>query len=118
MKRKCEGKVSLVIILLIVSIAFLQSMIISYVTQKEIVVTITKTDRIVERSGEDISSKYLVYTEEETFENTDSWMHFKFNSSDVQGRLLEGKKYVVKVYGWRIPFFSCYRNIIKIVEKL
>lgn len=113
-----KGQVAIWMIILIAVFGLVSGIIVPAMTQKDVVITVTKTDRIVERNGEDIHSKYLVYTEEETFENTDSWMFWKFNSSDVQGRLLEGNRYRVKVYGWRIPFFSSYRNIVKIKEKL
>lgn len=62
------------------------------------------------------TSKYLVFTENEVFENTDSWTFLKFNSSDIQNKFELKKTYKVKVAGWRIPFLSMYRNIIE-VEK-
>ncbi len=46
------------------------------------------------------------------FENTDSLYNFKYSSSDVYNDLKIGKCYTLRVYGWRIPFFSWYRNII------
>jgi len=84
----------------------------------DVTIKVTKTDRIVESSGSGqdakVTSKYLVYTTSETFENTDTWIFWKFNSSDIQGRLLADKTYKVRVVGWRLPFFSQYRNIVKI----
>jgi len=89
-----------------------------FTSAADITIKVTKTDRIVEStgSGQDakVTSKYLVYTTDETFENTDTWMYGKFNSSDFQGRLIPDKTYKVRVVGWRIPFFSTYRNIVKI----
>lgn len=77
-------------------------------------VTATVTDKTVKRSGE--TDKYLVFTDQETFENTDEWLAGKFNSSDVYGRIKVGKTYKFTVRGWRIPFFSSYRNITEAVE--
>ncbi len=71
-------------------------------------------ERVTVRSGDDPKEKYLVFTENETFENTDSTLFWKFNSSDVQGQLDRGKSYRVLVAGWRISFLSSYRNIIEI----
>lgn len=89
-----------------------------YSSTDDVTIKVTKTDRIVETSGSgkdlSVSSKYLVYTKDETFENTDSWVFGKFNSSDFQGRLITDSTYKVKVVGWRLPFFSTYRNIVKI----
>ena len=89
-----------------------------YGTEEEITITVTDKERIVEASGsgEDatVSSKYLVFTDKETFENTDALFLGKFNSSDIQGRLHKDSTYTVVVYGWRIPFLSSYRNIVEI----
>lgn len=62
------------------------------------------------------TSKYLVFTENEVFENTDSWTFLKFNSSDIQNKFELKNTYRVKVAGWRIPFLSMYRNVIEVQE--
>lgn len=84
----------------------------------DVTIKVTKTDRIVESSGSGkdltVTSKYLVYTTDETFENTDAMFFGKYSSSDFQGKLLPNTTYKVKVVGWRLPFFSTYRNIVKI----
>lgn len=76
--------------------------------------TTTITTKKLEHHGGD--DKYLVFTENEVFENTDSLMFWKFNSSDIYNEMEEGKTYKVKVAGWRIPFLSMYRNIISAEE--
>lgn len=89
---------------------------ISLGTADSLEVTVTKTERITTGSGETLGSKYLVFTETETFENTDSVWYGKWDSSDLHGRLKPGGRYSVKVYGWRLPFFSSYRNIVSATE--
>ena len=79
-------------------------------------VTVKKSERVTTGSGENISNKYLIFTDKGVFENTDSFVEFKFNSSDLYSEIEEGKSYNFKVYGWRIPFFSMYKNVVKIVE--
>lgn len=69
-----------------------------------------------ERVTTDRNSKYLVFTDTETLENTDALFHLKYNSSDIYSELQIGETYKAKVYGWRIPFLSRYRNIVYIVE--
>ncbi len=97
---------------------FLTSCIFSYPiayrgSEATLTITIADKERITVRCGEVISNKYIVFSEKgEVFENTDSILYLKFSSSDVQGHLKIGKEYEVKVAGWRIPFFSTYRNII------
>lgn len=70
-------------------------------------------DRIVDTTTEK-GSKYLIYTDVEVLENTDTWYYIKYNSSDVYNDLKIGKCYDLKVYGMRIPFLSWYKNIVKI----
>ena len=73
-------------------------------------VTIKEKER-VHQSGN--ISYYLVWTEQdEVFQNSDAFWHFKWNSSDLYGEMKEGKTYNCIVYGWRIPILSMYRNIV------
>lgn len=67
-------------------------------------------DKDIKRSGEE--DKYMIYTDQGVFENTDAWLNFKFNSSDVYNDLEEHKYYDIKTQGWRMTFFSAYPNII------
>ena len=60
------------------------------------------------------TSKYMIFTDNESFESTDSFFHSKYNSSDIYGQLNIKCSYEVRIYGWRMPFFSIYRNIIGI----
>lgn len=78
--------------------------------------TVTITEKAVKKH--DKEDRYLVYAKTEdgrtmVFENTDTWLEWKFKSSDVQGSLIIGEKYKVKAYGWRIGMFSMYPNIVK-----
>ena len=76
-------------------------------------VTVTDKDRQVTSSGKNgVSSKYIVFTDKETFENSDSLLRWKFNSSDLQGSLKRDQQYDLKVYGFRNHPFSIYRNIL------
>ena len=44
-------------------------------------ITVTEKERIATGSGENISSKFIIYTKSEVFENTDSWLYSKFNKT-------------------------------------
>ena len=87
---------------------------ITYGTVETVTITIKDEERIVTGSGKSTQSKYLVFTASETFENTDTLLHGKFNASDLQGALDRGQTYCVRVYGFRVPLLSWYRNIISI----
>jgi hypothetical protein len=85
---------------------------ISLLHQETVTDTVVKSERIV--NGE--TSKYLIFGENEVYQNTDSFVLLKFRSSDFYRDIEVGKTYRFKVVGWRIPFFSTYRNIVGFEE--
>ena len=85
---------------------------IHYSTLETVSAVVQDKERITTGSGKDMESKYLIFTDTETFENTDSWLALKFNSSDVYGHIQKGQACDFQVTGFRIPFFSSYRNIL------
>ena len=73
---------------------------------------------VVDTSYSGESDGYLVWVEDENgvqyeLQNEDILLKGKFNSSTIQGKLKEGEKYNITTVGWRIPFFSCYPNIVE-----
>lgn len=81
-------------------------------------ITVTDKERV---NANNAVSKYLIFGTDENgdnkvFENTDSFLRFKFNSSDIYGEMEVGKTYEITVIGYRVPFFSAYENIIEIEE--
>jgi hypothetical protein len=83
-----------------------------YLSSETVEITVKDKERITTGSGENISSKFIIYLENEVFENTDSWLFFKFNSADYQNKLEVGETYKVEVVGWRVPFLSMHRNVV------
>lgn len=84
-------------------------------------ITVTDKERVYEEKGEDTTSKYLVFGDDENgnsmvFENTDMLLRLKFRSSNIQGKLKVGHKYDIEVIGFRFPLFSRYENIIRVTE--
>uniref|UniRef100_A0AAU6W4A6 Uncharacterized protein n=1 Tax=Pseudomonas phage Cygsa01 TaxID=3138529 RepID=A0AAU6W4A6_9VIRU len=72
-------------------------------------VLINKTEQ---RCEEGTKCKYLVFTDQGVFKNTDSkLLEFKWNSSDLYGELVAGKRFHIRYYGVRFGFFSMYPNI-------
>lgn len=82
-----------------------------YYESSEVTFTVTEKERIMDRDGS--GARYLVWSEDETFENVDTLMKGKFNSSDLYGQLKVGETYTCEVYGWRNSYFSSYRNLVK-----
>jgi hypothetical protein len=79
-------------------------------TDSEVECTVSEKERIVKSD----SSKYLIFCEEEVLENTDSLWYWKWNSSDFYRDIKVEEVYTFRVYGWRVPFLSMYKNIINI----
>lgn len=71
-------------------------------------VTFTVTDK--ERDSS--SGKYLIFTENETFRISNSLIKLRFSGSDLYGKIKRDHTYNGQVYGWRIPLFSAYRNLV------
>jgi hypothetical protein len=86
----------------------------SYFGSKEITTTIRGTE-VKRYNGTD---KYLIFTDEGVFENTDAWYRLKFGSSDLQAKAmkLNGNKAKISEYGWRVPLSSSYPNVVGIEE--
>ena len=91
-----------------------------YGTGDNVRITVTDKERITTSSGfgdsKTVGSNYRVYTQKgqdiEVFENTDSWLRLKFASSNLHGLLQKGETYDCTAYGWRVPLFSWYRNLV------
>jgi hypothetical protein len=81
----------------------------SIATHRDETFTVKKSERITESNN---SSRYLIYTEQGVYENTDSLLNGKFTSSDLYNELAAGRTYTCDVIGWRAPFLSWYPNII------
>lgn len=82
---------------------------------KTVTVTGVTTKRVTEKAG--VRDEYLVFTDDETYKNVDSVAYLKFNSSDIQGKLIQGGRFKIDYYGFRVPMLSMYKNITK-VEKV
>ena len=74
--------------------------------------------RITDAQMTKVYQRYMIATEYRPFVNHDCWYRFKFNSGTVQNEAirLKGKMVNIKKYGWRIPLFSEYENVVKIEE--
>lgn len=87
-----------------------------WLTQRSLDNVLIKDKQIVTesetRDGKVIST-YLIYTDHGVFRNDDAGWFLKYNSSDFYGDLDVGKRYRLKVYGWRIPILSMYPNIVR-----
>lgn len=120
MKKGFEGievAVGLIIGAAVIGLFILSSSLsFAYYNEETVTITVKDKERVVDRDGEE--ARYLIWSDTgETFENVDTLIKGKFNSSDLYGQLERGKTYDCIVHGWRNGFFSMYRNIISCTEK-
>ena len=114
MCKKSRVFIEIIILVIVIATIVFASITMSF-NDTEYVVTVTEKERIVS----DDSSRYLIFAEDVqgnviVFENTDSLLRGKFDSSNMQGEIKEGETYVFTVIGYRVPFLSMYQNIIEI----
>jgi hypothetical protein len=78
----------------------------------------TITTKITDAQMTKVDGRFMIATEDRPFVNFDAKYRFKFNSGTVQNDAirLKGKTVEIKKYGWRIPIFSMYENVVKIEE--
>jgi len=114
MKTKTAHKLLIGIGIGVVALIIMLAFAFPYMTMDTATVTVSEKERITTGSGGDISSKFLVYCDGEVFENSDSLAVWKWGSADLQNELKVGQTYKVKVYGWRVPMLSWFRNIVEV----
>jgi len=78
----------------------------------------TVETRITDAQMTKVDGRYMIATEYRPLVNYDVWYRFKWNSGTVQNEAikLKGKVVRIKKYGWRMPLFSRYENVVKIEE--
>ena len=114
MRRSGSGLVDFMLVVAMVAVicGVLYGLLAPFTTRSDVLATVTDKERVTSSDGKTVDSKYLIFTDKEVFEDTDSFILFKFNSSDIYGKIMKDRTYKFKVYGFRVPFFSWYRNVI------
>ena len=79
----------------------------------------TVVTRITDAQMTKVDGMFMIPTEYRPFVNHDAKYRLKFNSGTVQNDAIKfrGKMVKIKKYGWRIPIFSMYENVVKIEEE-
>jgi len=74
--------------------------------------------RITDAQFTKVAGYFMIATEYRPFVNHDAKYRFKFDSGTIQNEAirLKGKEVMIRKYGWRIPLFSMYENVVSIKE--
>jgi len=78
----------------------------------------TITTKITDAQMTKVDGRFMIATEYRPLVNEDAKYRFKFDSGSVQNEAvrLKGRAVRITKYGWRIPFFSIYENVVEIEE--
>lgn len=107
-----------IIIVIIVGLLILAIPIVSIwkaTNSHDVSFTVSKSERVCE-SGKNGTCRYLIYTDQGVYENTDSLWKGKWNSSDLYNQIKPNVKYNCEAIGFRVPFLSWYENVISCEE--
>jgi hypothetical protein len=105
---------SIIILVVVLIIGLIGFQISAYNNVETFTAKVEGKERITEKSGDNIESFYLVYTDKGTFKLEDDMFRGNFYSSDVYGKLRQDSTYTFKTAGYRIGLMSSYPNIIKV----
>jgi len=78
----------------------------------------TVRTRITDAQMAKVDGRFMIATEYRPFVNYDAKYRFKFNSGTIQNEAvrLKGREAKIRKYGWRVPLFSMYENVVSIKE--
>ncbi len=114
MKNKMNKKgsleiVGLILLIVVISIFFIYNIAYAFTSGNE---TITIKEKWVKYKNQD--AKYLVSsTDDQVFQITDTWVRWRFDSSNLYAKLEVNNTYHIKTQGWRFPLLSDYKNILE-----
>jgi len=108
----------LVALAVVVILAVVGYAVIDYSKTETVTLHVTGKESVSTDDGHE----YRVYTTEDTYKIGDSVVHPRFNSSNLYGNLpvpsggpgnpTHAIKLRCEVYGWRVPLFSQFKNIL------
>ena len=105
-------KLIIVNIVILIGLFFCYLFFERFLTEKEITITVTNSVKFGDEPG-----RYLIFTEDEVFEDEDNYYHDKTNAAEVFKTLQKGRTYKVKVVSFYLPLIPHFRNIIDVVEE-
>ena len=105
-------KVSIGLIIIFISFIFGYLFFERFLTEKEVTITVVNSAKFGDETG-----RYLIFTEDEVFEDSNNYYHDKHNATEVFNKLQKGRTYIVKVVSFYLPDIPHFRNIIDVVKE-
>ena len=104
-----------IITILVILLIYFAGITSEYFNKQVVTAKVLDKERITEIDNKSSKPKsesyYLVFTDKGTFELSDQFFFWKFNSSDMYGGLSRDSIYTFEIYGIRILMLSIYPNI-------
>ena len=65
-----------------------------------------------------VDGYFMIATDDRPLVNHDAKYRFKFDSGNIQNEAIRmrGKEVMIRKYGWRIPIFSMYENVVSLKQ--
>ena len=65
-----------------------------------------------------VDGYFMIATDDRPLVNHDAKYRFKFDSGNIQNDAIRmrGKEVMIRKYGWRIPIFSMYENVVSLKQ--
>jgi len=78
----------------------------------------TVQTRITDAQMTKVDGQFMIATEYRPFVNYDAKYRLKVDSGTIQNEAirLKGREVKIRKYGWRLPLFSMYENVVSIKE--
>ena len=78
----------------------------------------TVQTRITDAQMTKVDGRFMIATEYRPLVNYDAKYRLKVNSGTIQNEAirLKGREVMIRKYGWRLPLFSMYENVVSIKE--
>lgn len=108
-------KIGIILILVVAAIG-IGACSISYYSDENVTITVKDKESVTVNNGEGSKNQYRIYTDKGTFVIEDTLIKGRFDSSDEYAALDAGKTYECEAFGFRIPFFSSFKNLHNCVE--
>jgi len=74
--------------------------------------------RITDAQLTTVDGYFMIATDNRPLVNHDAKYRFKFDSGNIQNDAIrmKGKEVMIRKYGWRIPIFSMYENVVSLKQ--
>lgn len=106
-------KTMFAVLAVVLVVLFVGALATGYFNKEPVTFTLKEKESVPVNNGNGgTKNEYRLYTDNGTYVIKDSLVFLRFDSADEYGKLDEGKRYTCQSYGFRLPFFSKFKNLL------